>query len=148
MNRKAVVAGAVAATTAAVIGTTALVTTQLTGGGTSPQPTPCAACDLNGDGAVTLADVSINLEHVGDRLPSPTITPLVDTGRRLTPQEAEQALFQGAVDLGTPGPDGTYGQGRLDVCRSFAVAATITANPLYLCPRPAGAIVVTATPTP
>ncbi len=37
----------------------------------------------------------------------------------LSVAEQEEALLQGAIDLGPPGPDNDYGQGRLDVYRAY-----------------------------
>ena len=37
----------------------------------------------------------------------------------LAPSELESALLSSAVDLGTPGPDGTYGYGRLDTLAAY-----------------------------
>jgi len=46
--------------------------------------------------------------------------------------QAPNYLYQGAVDLGTPGRDDTYGWGRLDVCRALNAAGKT-------CPVPSSA---------
>lgn len=37
----------------------------------------------------------------------------------LTPEQQRQALIYGAVDLGTPGPDNTFGYGRFNILNSY-----------------------------
>ena len=44
---------------------------------------------------------------------------LLDAFPSLTPDEQDAALRAGAVDLGTPGPDNTFGSGRLDVLAAY-----------------------------
>ncbi len=54
-----------------------------------------------------------------------TIEPLLAPGLRMSPGLVEALLKAGAHDLGTPGPDASYGAGRLDVERSLWLAMHI-----------------------
>jgi len=51
-----------------------------------------------------------------------SIQPLLAPGLRLSPGLVEALLQAGSRDLGAPGPDASYGAGRLDVERSLWLA--------------------------
>lgn len=84
-------------------------------------------------GTIVVADIlGVSSSPDAFTVTAPTPTPScggIVVSRPLTPQEAVRALLEGATDLGTPGADQVYGAGRLDICASLAIAATITAPP-------------------
>ena len=51
--------------------------------------------------------------------------------REVSPKNAVQAIYNGALDLGTPGRDDTYGYGRVDACGALNAAG-------FICPATAG----------
>ncbi|MFN2227758.1 MAG: S8 family serine peptidase [Anaerolineae bacterium] len=69
----------------------------------------------------TATGTSLSAPHVAGALAL-----LLSADPNLTVAQQEEALLQGAVDLGPLGPDNTYGQGRLDVLAAYDPLITPT----------------------